>query len=188
MPNRRPTSTSSIFIIFAVSTIISLVILRKVDHVNEITGIVVIIGFCIALVFGIWFLIRLPSVLRGMSALLPSVVRGMSALPPSSQSVLLSSVVFLACIVFASPKVYRIQKRVYSRYSRSSAIETETRVDVMPIWCTLEVSDAKVSFIGLSYSIMLYEFAGCIAFGLIVWSLGRSKTREEQNKPNAGDG
>jgi len=173
MSKKRRSSTISIFTVFSASAIVSLAILFNSDHVDEVTGIIGVLGFVIALVFGGWFLGRLPSVFKGLSAV-----------PPSSRAILLASVAFLVCIVFALPKVYRIQTRAYSR---SSTVPKETRVLVKPIWHTLQVANAQVSFVGLSYSIMLCEVAGSVAFGLIIWALGRGKTREKQNKPDAGD-
>ncbi|MEX2723248.1 MAG: hypothetical protein Q6367_005085 [Candidatus Freyarchaeota archaeon] len=157
------TSTFSIFIVFAVSAILSLITIILIENGNP-QPIIVIVGagsFSTALVFGVWFLWRLPSAIKKIT----KEILGMS---PSYKAILFTSLTLLGCIICASPKEYRIQ----------TGTQTQTEVVVKPIWDTHPISEtyySEVRFIGLNYSILLCEIIGSIAFGLIIWALGKNR-------------
>lgn len=165
VPNKR-TSSLLVFLLFIIPSLIGSVLLSLTAKMDNIAlPLIGILFICVGFAFGIWFVVRLPSIIA-------KACRSLARLGAIKLSVLMSTIVFLLFLVFALPKVYRIHY---------SALQHLTRTFVAPIWITPEFPKALVSFVGLSYSVLFGELLGSLALGLLVWAFGRSPKKSAEH-------
>lgn len=159
------TSSTWIFLFFVIPALSgSLILAFSAETESSVLPIIGVVLLCVSIVFGLWFLMRLPRLL--WYAFLRFARLDAIRCAVSSGAMLL-----LAFLLFATPKVYRFD----------SGGRSISRTYVVPLWYVPEFPQCLSTFVGLSLSVLLGELVGSVAIGATIWAFA------QKNKTGGSD-